>query len=64
MGIGITPLINEFRQFVFAQAHIQSTHGNQGTNRAAVPECQLCNLSFLSQVRILAVLFYWNTKHL
>ena len=45
-------------QFFFCEAHVQGTHGFQGSFSAAVAKGQFCNFSFLPKVAVDAVLHH------
>ena len=50
--------------FQFRIRHSRSTHGFHCSDRAAVATCQFCDLTFLPQVSVDAVLDYWHAENL
>ena len=61
--IGLTPCIDQWLEFGFIKAHLQSPHGLQSTNGAAVSKREFCNFPFLTEVGILTMFFDWYFEH-
>ena len=64
LRIGFPPGINDLRQFLLFQAHLQSTHADERTGRTTITTGQLCHLSFLPKLSVNAVLYYRHMEHL
>ena len=64
VGVGLSPGSHQGRQFLFRQAHFQSTHCFQRPYRATIAKGQFGNFAFLTEVTVDAVLFHRNAEHL
>ena len=64
MRIGCAPVVDQTRQFLLGQAHIECPHTDQGSSRPAVAAGQLRDLSLLSQLAIDPVLDNGHSEHL
>ena len=62
--IRLTPCGNQSGKLVLLKPHLQSAHRFQRSHGAAVAESKFCDLAFLPQVAVDAVLFYGDTEHL
>ena len=51
-------------KLVFRKAHLDGSHGFQGTDRAAVTQSQLSDFAFLAEMRVLTVLLNRDFEHL
>ena len=64
MRISLPPGIYKRLQLFFGKPHVDSAHCLECSDRAAIAKRELCNLPFLSQVPVHAVLFNRHLEHL
>lgn len=64
LWIGFPPGIDDLRQFLFFQSHLQRTHADECTGRTSITAGQFCHLTFLPKFAIDAVLDDRNMEHL